>query len=372
MHGASIGEVKSAKVVIERLTAAGIPVILTVNTATGRQVARGWQLPGLTVQLAPIDGRNALRRFLDHHAPRVLVNLEAEFWPMRFRACAARGIPILGLGTRISARSADATGPLARLRRAGLVQMTEIWPLDEMNRKALLNAGAQEAALKDCFNGKLLDAGTKATDMAPDAALAAWSAAPVILAASAHDGEQALLAGAFSAIARTRPDVRFIVAPRHLDNADSFVQALAGVGVPCVKRSTGQLPGPDTACYVADTISEMPKWYGRAEVTIICGGFTDLGGHSPTEAVAMGSFPVAGPDRANHADAFAALESTGAVASAVDAKSVADMALKAMDDPHRVARVMQGQSALAALAKVMHIRLETFCASVVSHLEHPD
>ena len=44
VHGASVGELNSARAVIAEL-AARRPVLVTANTVTGREVAGGWGLP---------------------------------------------------------------------------------------------------------------------------------------------------------------------------------------------------------------------------------------------------------------------------------------------------------------------------------------
>ena len=107
LHGASLGELASARWLVQALLAArpGMTLLVTANTITGRQLVRDWGLPGVTAHLAPLDLGLALRSFVRHHQPRALISLEAELWPLRFALCARRGMPVVLLGARMSDRS---------------------------------------------------------------------------------------------------------------------------------------------------------------------------------------------------------------------------------------------------------------------------
>ncbi|MDO5704960.1 MAG: glycosyltransferase N-terminal domain-containing protein, partial [Paracoccus sp. (in: a-proteobacteria)] len=102
IHAASVGELNSARVLTERL-AADHRVIVTTNSTTGRDLARG---RGLAARLAPFDSPGATGRFLDAVRPAVQLTIEGEFWPVRSALLARRGVPQIMAGARISARSA--------------------------------------------------------------------------------------------------------------------------------------------------------------------------------------------------------------------------------------------------------------------------
>ena len=56
LHGASNGEVASARWLVARLRQArpGVPVLVTCNTLTARAMVQGWQMLGVTAALAPV------------------------------------------------------------------------------------------------------------------------------------------------------------------------------------------------------------------------------------------------------------------------------------------------------------------------------
>src|SRR5699024_9075467 len=122
LHGASVGEIASGASLATAL-AAEFPVLATAGTPTGRDAAAAL---GLSATLAPLDLPRALDRFLDATAPRVAVTLESEFWPNRSAALAARGVPHVLAGARLSARSAARWRRLPRLLRPMLARLDAV------------------------------------------------------------------------------------------------------------------------------------------------------------------------------------------------------------------------------------------------------
>ena len=108
LHGASNGELTSARWVVADLLAAhpGLTLLVTSNTVTGRRMVQDWQVPQVTATLAPLDSLYPTRRLLRRWQPLGLISLEAELWPQRMARCAAEGVPVVMLGARMSARSA--------------------------------------------------------------------------------------------------------------------------------------------------------------------------------------------------------------------------------------------------------------------------
>ena len=134
--------------------------------------------------------------------------------------------------------------------------------------------------------------------------------ARILLAASTHEGEETLILRAFTQ-ARAQFDL-LILAPRHPRRSAEVAAAIRAEGLPFAIRSAGEVPGPETAVYLADTLGEMPGWYAMAGATVIGGTFGPAGGHTPYEPAAQGSAILHGPGVANFTEAFAALDAAQA------------------------------------------------------------
>ncbi|MBC7476882.1 MAG: 3-deoxy-D-manno-octulosonic acid transferase [Pseudorhodobacter sp.] len=335
LHGASLGELTSARWLMAALQAdrPGLTVLVTANTLTGRQRVRDWQMPGVTARLAPLDLRGVLRRFLRASRPKALLSLEAEYWPLRFVTCANRQIPVLLLGARMSARS------FRRWQSRRVIAATMLGAVrlasaqDAASRQHLLQLGLPADAVLPDLDLKAQAMAHLPAPVTPDrAARAGW-----LLAASTHEGEEALVLAAF---VRQSRFTHLILAPRHPDRGAEIAALLQGTDY--ARRSQGAEPG-GTRIYLADTLGEMDRWYATCGAVVIGGSFAPRGGHTPWEPARFGTAMLHGPDTRNFAAAFAALDnSQGAVPVTAD---TLHGALATLDGP--------AQDRLAAAAKAI-------------------
>ncbi|MBL8563022.1 MAG: 3-deoxy-D-manno-octulosonic acid transferase [Gemmobacter sp.] len=335
-HGASNGELTSARRVIEGLRAArpDLPIVVTSNSWTARAMVAAWAMPGVSARLAPLDTPGAVAAFRKRWQPGALIFVENELWPERIAQMAAQG-PVVCLGARMSAGSARNWRRVAPGLIGGM-----------LGRIALLSA--QDAASEARFLALGLPSGRLGPRLMLKAGLVAQPAAlpftpphpraRILLAASTHEGEEAVILRAF-AQARAQFDL-LILAPRHPRRSAEVAAAIRAESLPFATRSAGEVPGPETAVYLADTLGEMPGWYAMAGATVIGGTFGPAGGHTPYEPAAQGSAILHGPGVANFTEAFAALaaaqatlpvraERLGAALAGLTAERQADLAARA-------------------------------------------
>lgn len=305
LHGASNGELASGLAVIKALIKArpGLQILVTCNSLTGRDLVVRWGLPGVSGALAPFDTAGAAGRLLDRFQPQVLVVLESEFWPARLAAAHRRGVQVLVIGARLSARSAARWALWPGLFGALVSRIDWLSPQDAGSGERLAALGLPVQVLGPQI---MLKAQTS------PALLPAPFAAPaprtqILLAASTHDGEEAGIVAAF-AEARHRGGPQFmILAPRHAARGPEIARLIAAADLPMAQRSRGQMPGADTQVYLADTMGEMPLWYAMAGICLIGGTFAERGGHTPFEPASHGCALIHGPSVSNFAPQFAAL-----------------------------------------------------------------
>lgn len=325
IHAASVGEVNSAALLIDAL-ARRHRVLVTTNSETGLARARN---AGWPAALAPLDLPATLARFLDAVQPRVAVTVEAELWPMRAQALAARGIPHVVVGARMSERSARRWSRLPGLIRPVLRQVAALSAQDAASEARLLQLGLPPAAVQPRLDLKLL-APARITAPEPSA-----ERDRTVLAASTHPGEDEPILDAYLAVRAQHPDLRLILAPRHPDRADQLATAIRARAIPFGQRSEG---AEDAPLLLADTLGEMALWYNRAGICLTGGSLMDHGGHTPWEPAAHGCAILHGPHVSNFADAYAALDQAGA-ARRVDAQTLPRALADLLADPGR-ARVM--------------------------------
>ena len=348
MHGASNGELTSAKH-LARALRAGFPrrcLVITCNTISGRDMVRGWWIEGVEARLAPLDLRWVLARFRARWRPVAEIALENELWPNRFVSARA---PLVIIAARMSGRSAGRWAWAKLLTRRIFRVVARLYPQDPASGARFLKLGLPQDRL-----GPVVSLKSGISHMAPeDADLAPFR--PVfdrpntILAASTHEGEEALVLEAFLAARKTRPALRLILAPRHPRRSAEVQEMIEAAGLPHAVRSDTAKPETDCAIYLADTLGEMPLWYALAGVTIVGGSFGNRGGHTPFEPAQAGSALIHGPDVANFAESYAVLDNEDA---AIAVRSVAELtqALTAFSDPQRQREM--ADRAHAALARL--------------------
>ncbi len=348
LHGASNGELASARRLIEALRA-GIPdrpLIVTCNTVTGRDLVRGWALPGVTARLAPVDLRWALARFRAQWRPAALVVLENEIWPNRI--VTARG-PVIVVAARMSEKTYRAWRWFGGLARRVLPHIDRLYPQDARSGERLRALGLPPDRLGEVAQ---LKSGVAQAPPGP-ATLTAFRAhfprPATLLAASTHPGEEEIVLDAFARARDARPDLRLILAPRHPGRRDEIRALIAATGLPFAQRTEVPEPPPDCAIYLADTLGEMPLWYSLAGVTIVGGSFTDRGGHTPFEPAQFGSAVIHGPDVANFADAYAVLHQAEAAIEAADAPGLARAIAALATAEAQEAQAARARKTLAAL-----------------------
>ncbi len=306
LHGASLGELTSARPVLERLLADG-PVIVTCNTGSARAMVVEWALPGVDVALAPFDLGSALARFRRRWQPSALILIESELWPARMAAM--QGKPVVLIGARLSTRAAARwQGWAAGLMRRMLAGVTLLSAQDAGSEARFLALGLSAARLGPRLMLKA-HVEAKAT-VAPFAN--PFARHQTLLAASTHEGDEVPILDAFLAARAAGGFQHLIIAPRHLHRATAIAADIAARGIPFAQRTRRQVPRPETPVYLADTLGEMHHWYAMAGATIIGGSFGNRGGHTPYEPAACGSAILHGPDVANFTEAFAALDEKGA------------------------------------------------------------
>ncbi len=282
LHAASVGETLSVLPVLEALAARAprLTVLLTTGTVTGAALLDQRLPAGLRGRVlhrfVPLDVPRWVARFLDGWRPDAGAIVESELWPNLIAAARARRIPLALVNGRFSARSARRWRHAAGLGREVMEGFALVLAQSsaDAGRFAALGARAVRAP------GNLKDAAAP-LPAAPEA-LAALRAAiggrPVLLGASTHPGEEAILLAAHRLLAEEFPGLLTLLAPRHPERGPALAALAAEHALPAARRAAGELPGPQTAVYVADTLGELGLFYRLASVGLVGGSLVPHGG----------------------------------------------------------------------------------------------
>ena len=93
------------------------------------------------------------------------------------------------------------------------------------------------------------------------------------------------------------PRLLTIIAPRHPDRGPGVLEIARAAGLEAALRSRGELPGPGTEIYVADTLGELGLIYRLAPIVFMGGSLASHGGQNPIEPIKLGAAILHGPQR---------------------------------------------------------------------------
>ncbi len=307
LHGVSVGESLSLLPLIKALQTqrADLTLLVTSGTITSAEILAKRLPQGVIHQFAPVDAPGVAARFLDHWRPDAAVFVESELWPNLIAAAKARDIRLALLSARMTQGSANGWARAPATAQALLGAFDLILPQEAATAARLAGLGAE---VGPPLNLKLMGEAPP-VDNALVAQLKDGSAGrKIVLAASTHPGEEALVAEAFRAATAEGPPALLIVAPRHPDRGLEISADLAAQGFTVARRSQGEALTAKTSAYVMDTLGELGAAYATADVVIVGGGFADgVGGHNPLEAARLGAAIVTGSHAFNAADLYADL-----------------------------------------------------------------
>ena len=347
-HTVSAGETIAAAPLIGDLAAAypRLPFLVTTMTPTGSQQVAARLGARVHHCYAPYDFPAAVRRFFDAVEPRLLVLMETELWPNTIAEAAARGVPVLLVNARLSARSAAGYGRVGSLTRTVLGRLAFIacqYP-DHAERFVALGAPADRVA---ALGSVKFDQALPADHAARVGALAGrWrlDGVPVWIAASTHPGEEAQVLAAHRRIREQLACARLILVPRHpARSADVVALCQAeGFSVACHSAPDAGAAGSDVI--LVDSMGVLLDYYALAGVAFVGGSLVPLGGHNPIEPALCGVPAVMGPEVFNFADVVAAFRAAGCLGRVDDADGLAAVVLELLQDPAR-------RDALAALGR---------------------
>jgi 3-deoxy-D-manno-octulosonic-acid transferase len=90
----------------------------------------------------------------------------------------------------------------------------------------------------------------------------------ILLAASTHSGEEALVTEAFAALKKEFSALKLVLVPRHAERADDVASEVEKLNLSLWRRTAG-VPDKEVDVLLADTTGEMLKLMSKADVVIM-------------------------------------------------------------------------------------------------------
>jgi 3-deoxy-D-manno-octulosonic-acid transferase len=348
LHGVSVGESVSLLPLAEALRTRrpDLTLLVTSGTRTAAELLARRLPDGVIHQYAPVDGPRAVAGFLDHWRPATGILVESELWPNLITAAIGRGTRLALVSARMTEKSARGWGRAPATAQALLQAFDLILPQDAETDARLRRLGASTGRQ---LNLKQVGAPLPCDGAELGRMRALTEGRPVILAASTHPGEEALIAEAVQPLRAAQPGLLLIIAPRHPERGAEVVEILNAAGANTARRSAGEAPEPLVSAYVADTLGELGLFFRLADVVVMGGGYAPgIGGHNPLEPARLGAAIITGPDVFNAGQTYADMFETVAALCAPDQATLTRHLGGLLDNPAIARRMGEAAQAYAA------------------------
>lgn len=340
MHGASVGEVTMLLPLIDKILAEYPKAHILVTSGTVTSAAlMATRLPNRTFhQYVPLDTPKAIRAFLDHWQPDLVLWAESEIWPNLIFQTKSRGIPMALINARMSEKSIQ--GWFKRRKSAEAI----FGCFD-----VILAANDDTANGLSWLLGKDIVSAGNLKNAAPALPFDSKERAilkkqirkrPVWCAASTHKGEEEIILVAHEKIKETHPKALLILALRHPERRANILPLLQKHVV--ATRSKGEIPNSSKDVYLIDTIGEMGLIYSVSDISFVCGSLVEgLMGHNPLEPARLKNAVLTGAHISSFADSYMSMIAFGAAQRILSPNMVGKAVSDLFSNPQDLARQQQ-------------------------------
>ncbi len=305
-HAASVGEINAVKPLINHCIEhlPGYSIYITTVTTTGRYTAAG--IRGISqATLFPYDYLPALIVRMSVLRPKALIIAETEMWPNLLMVAGWFRIPVVVVNGRLTMKSVK---PYRRL--------AFLWnPLWQSVYAVCAQSEADAALYLELGFRNVIDAGNLkfAIDLSEidvDAVREEWglSKTDIVLAfGSTRPGEEKLIADSYRSLKSEYPDLKLVIAPRHLDRMREVLEAFNGLNA--IRLSENK----SADILVIDSMGILNKAYAICDIALVGGSFYDFGGHNPLEPAFYSKPILMGPYHSSCRDTVRILEESSAI-----------------------------------------------------------
>ncbi len=308
VHAVSVGEVVAASSVVAALREKfpSLWLLLTTVTEAGMKTAQQRIPDANAFAFLPFDPMPFPRWAMARARPDVLILTETELWGNLMHAAKERGAKVVLVNGRIS----DATFARAQRFPAKPIYQWLLSHLDlclmrsDLDAERILKLGVLPERVKVVGDVKLDQPQVQLSESVKTALrseLGLFSEHLLLVAGSTHEGEEETLLKVYQRLLPANPNLRLLLAPRHLERVERVVAVVSIFGFTPVRRSRcfGK-PLRSSEVLVLDTVGELAKLYGLATIAFVGGSLIPRGGHNIMEPVLHGVPVLFGP----HVDNF--------------------------------------------------------------------
>ena len=351
IHSVSVGETVIALSLIQKWTDLdpSKKFVLSTTTTTGQELAQQKAPKNVVVIFCPIDFILFVMRTMSLVKPSLLVIFETEIWPNLIGQASRSGVKLAMVNARLSDNSVKGYTRFKRFLAPILEKVDRFCVQSQMDKERFASLSSK---LTISAPGNL-----KFDQVIPskfqDANLGQYFGDGdylVLLAASTHPGEEALIARQFMKLKDKIANLRLVIVPRHAERWADIANELAEVGITFRRKTTCGTERAVVDCLLADTTGEMLTFINASDVVIM--GKSLAGhdeGHNLIEPALLSKAIITGSKLSNFRFVLDILKSSNAIVTVTSDESLYDALSTLLGDEQL--RIELGEKALGALAQ---------------------
>jgi len=288
-HAVSLGEVIGSQPLINKLSE-HFDIVITTTTPTGLRRAKEIFPEQIVIHYAPWDFVLFINRFLNFYKPHAILIFETEIWPSMIARAFHKSIPLYLVNGRLSHKSYQAYAISSWLLKDTLKKITYSFVQTSKHKERFLKLGIDENRIEAVGSVKF---DISNIDVDP------IEAAPFILGASTHPGEEEILLNAYKRL-QDNKNIKLFLCPRHTERGVEIAKQAGTMGFK-VKLYT-DLGSEDYDVCIINRTGLLSGFYASSLMSFVGGSLVPRGGHNLIEPAALGSPIIIGPHTFNFED----------------------------------------------------------------------
>jgi len=330
MHAPSVGEGLQAGAVLHALTKRrpGLQAVFTHFSPSAEGL--GERIGAHVSAYLPWDVRQDVRRVLEALRPRLLAFTKTEVWPVLAEESTSSNVPPVIVAATVPDGAGRMRWPARSVLRDTWARMAVACAVDGEDAERLVGMGVSADSVHVTGDPGIDAAALRVFRADPDAP---WlspfhgAARPTLVAGSTWPADEDVLAPAWLAVRKGRPEAMMVLAPHEPtpERVRALLARFRGLGLTSLTLSaverSGAVRGADVV--VVDRVGVLTELYTVGSAAYVGGGFGLNGLHSVLEPAAAGIPSAFGPSFRN-ARAAGRLVELGAARSVTDPTALAD------------------------------------------------
>ena len=337
VHALSVGETLSAIPLIESL----LPlypknIAFTVTTKKGMEIALSRLGDKLEIiDFFPFDFFWSVKRFVKQINPSCFILIETDIWPYLLNYLNLKGVKCFLVNGRISPATYKRYSRFPWFIRRIFDCFELCMVQSEQDRKRLMSLGLSGEKVINTGNIKFdrkINPLSNEEKVRLRRLFGMERSDMVWIAGSTHPGEEMIIMEIFKRIRERIPGLVLIIAPRDIKRAPEIYRTGQKMGFEMLLRSKAPASkNPDII--IIDTIGELTRLYGIADIAFVGGSLVPFGGHNLIEPVALGCPVIFGSHAFNFRDISDALIKAGAGIMVKDKEELYGSVLRLIEEP---------------------------------------